>query len=712
MQMAGPRALFTFLLCIAITFGGIYAYHRSVSETRWQKFAEFVDEATDHINERLQHYESGLRGTRSALLAIGPNNMSLQTFRLVSTSRDPLHVFPGSRGFGYVQRVQPAQEEAFLGEAARQGRPGLRIRQLSDNSGDRFVIKYIEPEESNQAAVGLDIASEKTRREAMLQAIRSGLATITRPITLVQADGKTGRGFLLILPIYADYPPPADEAARERSAVGATYMPLIIDEVLGTLDPANHGVSLTLSDLDRNEGPVQFFGPQETKAQGQSFTTSRKLEIFGRTWQANFFATPRYMAGLPPDHTALLALFGFIFSVLITLLVIRAIQDRATQAKSYQRLHALIRNAPTALAMFDTEMRYLAVSQRWLDDYSLNGKEVIGRSLYDLSPNQPERWKEVHQRALHGEEIRKDNERLERRDGSLRWMHWAIRPWHQGNGQIGGVIIFTEDVSERYTMISALEAAKEDAEVANRAKTLFLGNMSHEMRTPVHQMNGFVSMFRRDTLSEKQSRRLDMMKAALQRLDTVIGGILTLVDLESRSISVNYKPFDLKALCASVIDTISESANQKKLGLSLNIGNLPEGINGDASHIRTILACYVNNAITFSDHGNISINLSRISEDDNSAMLRLEVADQGIGIPPEKLDHVFSEFEQVDSTHTRKYGGTGVGLAIVKKLARLMKGDVGVESTPGQGSKFWATFLIVKSNALPDHTTTYEDFQI
>ncbi len=702
----------TLLVGLATTAICVAYYHATWVEFRSERFQEYVDKSSFQIRDRILSYERGLRGTRSALLAVGPTRMTLEQFRRASRSRDPEHEFPGNRGFGFIQRVPAGDDASFLNEAAKQGRPDLTIRQLSAHSGERYIIKYIEPEDINRAAVGLDIASESIRREAMVRAMRSGQATLTRPITLVQADGKKGQGFLLLLPVYPDHPVANDENTREESATGATYSPLVIDEILQNINPLIDGVNLTLSDTSQAAGKITFFGQEISSASGNELLETRELEIFGRTWLAEYRPSPRYLNTLPANQSVAIALVGGILSLLVSVVVYRELQNRARLVASRQRLEAFIANAPTALAMFDKQMRYLATSQHWLDDYLLNDRELIGKSHYEVFPNLPDEWKAVHQRALMGEEISQDNDRFELSNGTTRWLHWAIRPWHESNGAIGGVILFTEDVTERHEMIDALEAAKEAAEKADRAKTLFLGNMSHEMRTPVHQLSGMLSLFQRDRLDEKQARRLEVMKTSLQRLDTVIGGILTLVDLEAKSTRLEIKPIDLREICESVLSMANGRAQEKNLGLNLELSPMTTALSGDERHLRTILACYINNAITFSEQGEVRVRVSCVSEETSSVLLRIAVTDQGIGIPPEKLEHIFREFEQADNSHTRKYGGTGVGLAIVRKLARLMGGDAGCDSVVGQGSTFWATLTLVKSEAIPSSPSHSQDYQI
>lgn len=245
---------------------------------------------------------------------------------------------------------------------------------------------------------------------------------------------------------------------------------------------------------------------------------------------------------------------------------------------------------------------------------------------------------------------------------------------------------------------SALLIAKDEAESASRAKTLFLGNMSHEMRTPLHQISGIARLFRRDSLTDKQLHRLQLLEQATKRMENVIGGILSLVDLESNSTKVRVVPMDVQSVVTESLAILMESAEHKGLQLTHQVQTLPLNLCGDEQHFNTILMCFGNNAITFTDTGNVNICVSCDSEDSDSAVIRIQVEDEGVGIAPENLPRLFDVFEQVDNSSTRRFGGTGVGLAIVKKLAKLMGGDAGCRSELGKGSTFWATMRLTKAD--------------
>lgn len=170
-----------------------------------------------------------------------------------------------------------------------------------------------------------------------------------------------------------------------------------------------------------------------------------------------------------------------------------------------------------------------------------------------------------------------------------------------------------------------LLAAKDAAEAASRAKTLFIGNMSHEMRTPLHQIAGIAGMFKRDARTEKQVRWAEMLEHSTQRLDAVIGGILTLVDIESGSAEVSLGPVNVGELVGGVLSLSAVRAEEKGLQLKSEIDDLPDGLLGDSKHLSTILRCYVNNAIAFSDRGEITVRVSKNREDSGSVNVRIEV---------------------------------------------------------------------------------------
>lgn len=234
-----------------------------------------------------------------------------------------------------------------------------------------------------------------------------------------------------------------------------------------------------------------------------------------------------------------------------------------------------------------------------------------------------------------------------------------------------------------------LQRAKEVAEAANSAKTNFLRNVSHEMRTPVHQIVGLLELIRMKPGSEKIGEWIANTTLAARRLTAMFDALLAVTELDSRMTTIHVAPIDLRELVEEVVETLRETAHRKELALETSLGDLPGGLLGDASWIRCALLCYLDNAVKFTDHGRVLI---AVSVDDLHAewvALRFTVSDTGAGFGPAVQTRLFNLFEQADNSLTRRYEGSGLGLATVKKIAERLGGSVGCESRPGVGSAFW-----------------------
>jgi len=239
--------------------------------------------------------------------------------------------------------------------------------------------------------------------------------------------------------------------------------------------------------------------------------------------------------------------------------------------------------------------------------------------------------------------------------------------------------------------------AKKAAEVASVAKSVFLANMSHELRTPMNGVMGMIDLVLTRATDPKQIDWLKKSKGSAKHLLEVINDILDISKIESDRLTLEEKNFSLVQAIDDSLQMHDAAAHAKGLSLSRDISPiLPDLLCGDAMRLKQILINFVGNAIKFSERGQIDVRARLVEQDKLSLMLRLEVSDQGIGIGPEQRVKLFHAFTQADDSMTRKYGGTGLGLIISKRIALLMGGDAGVESTPGVGSTFWATVRLKK----------------
>jgi PAS domain S-box-containing protein len=328
-----------------------------------------------------------------------------------------------------------------------------------------------------------------------------------------------------------------------------------------------------------------------------------------------------------------------------------------------------------------------------------------------------------------------DDELFWRRDGSSFTVEYVTAAVRENGGPTGAVVLF-QDVTERKTAERALVAAEQElrahrdhleellsertsalmeantrlaaardtAEAANRAKSGFLATMSHELRTPMNAIIGMAYLIRRDGIEPKQLERLNKIDNAAQHLLAVINDILDFSKIEANMIALEETDVAIEDLAGNVVAMLQERAKAKGIALRMESEPMPKNLRGDPTRLAQALLNFAANAVKFTEHGSITL-VTRLAEDGpDSAMIRFEVRDTGIGIAPEDVPRLFQPFAQADSSTTRKYGGTGLGLAIAKRLAELMGGDAGVSSTLGLGSTFWFAARLRKVERTTDAT--------
>jgi two-component system sensor histidine kinase/response regulator len=263
-------------------------------------------------------------------------------------------------------------------------------------------------------------------------------------------------------------------------------------------------------------------------------------------------------------------------------------------------------------------------------------------------------------------------------------------------------------VAERTNELEAtnrdLLQTRDAAEGANRAKSMFLANMSHEIRTPLNAILGLTHLLHNGATPE-QTERLDKVDSAGRHLLSVINDILDISKIESGKLQMEKSDFALSSVLDHVRSLISDAAQAKGLHVTVDGDDVPLWLRGDAMRLRQSLLNFASNAVKFTESGSITLRARLIDDSGDTLQVRFEVEDTGIGIAPEKIERLFHAFEQGDATTTRRYGGTGLGLVITRRLVDLMGGNVGADSTAGKGSTFWFTLPLQRGHGIMPHAS-------
>ena len=405
----------------------------------------------------------------------------------------------------------------------------------------------------------------------------------------------------------------------------------------------------------------------------------------------------------------LVALIG-LGVVLIVALTWLDLRSRFSLARSEQQLAAFRDNIPAEMHMKSAAGRYLMANPVFESVFDVPPGYAIGKTDAELFPPDEVRERE----AEHAEVIRsgqpfRRNYTRRTEDGSEATFSMVCFPVRGGDDEtvvaVGTValniseLIRTQRELEDLTRTledkvavrtEQLAAARDLAEAAGRAKAEFLANMSHEIRTPLNAIIGMSHLAAHVNTTPRVAHYIGRIQSSSQHLLAIVSNILDLSKIEAGKLPINRAEFSLANLLAHVAGLVSERAEAKGLELVIAIEpGLPDRLIGDAIRIGQILINFANNAVKFTDRGDVVLRVGALARDDGEISLRFAVEDSGIGIAEDKLSQLFSPFQQLDSSMSRRFEGTGLGLAISRNLAQLMGGEVGVSSRPGLGSVFW-----------------------
>lgn len=368
-------------------------------------------------------------------------------------------------------------------------------------------------------------------------------------------------------------------------------------------------------------------------------------------------------------------------------------QAETALRESEERFRLIVETAPVGYFELDLEGGFTFFNEAALGILSAAPANLAGRNQLEFVDRASRKKLEAAygQVLATGRTARSIEWLLARSDGSKRFAESSISLLRDRRGRPSGFSVFMRDLTERRRS-EALRRAKLAAEAASRSKGEFLASMSHEIRTPLNAVIGLVDLMLTSDLRPDQREDLDVVRSSAYALLSIINNVLDFSKIEAGRLELDRTAFSLEQFLEECLKIMAMKAHSKGVELAYRTApGVPERLVGDMTRLRQVLLNLVDNAIKFTDRGEVIVSVRTESQTHEQVLLRIMVSDTGVGIAPEKQRRIFKAYDQGDPSVSRRYGGTGLGLAVSAQLVKLMGGRIGVRSGPGQGSTFGFT---------------------
>lgn len=574
------------------------------------------------------------------------------------------------------------------------------------------VIRQMAPLAGNEKAIGHDLMKDPQRDKEALLARDTGKLTLAGPFNLVQGGmGAAGR-----FPVFL------------RNANGdATFwglvtvlirFPEVIDRT-GLKDLPGQGYDYELWRIHPDTRERHVFARSAADDKPLVDPVNQALSVPNATWTVSI--APRHGWGAPPGGLAWKVALALLVSLALAALAWALVELKARSAD----LTATLETIPDLLFELDQAGNYLSITATNSDLLAASKAKLLGKNVVEtLSPEAATTVLEAIAAANRSGTDYGRSIMLQRPTGTY-WFELSVAKKRNQAGNAAHFIILSRDITQRKRAESELEqhrdnlevqvrertmalsVAKEAAEAANRAKSIFLANISHELRTPMNGIMGLTELAQRRVSEPKAQELLAKTMGAAKRLLALINNLIDVANIEANRLTLEHNVFKLAELETHLREQIEPQAAEKHLKLTIDIPDelrqMP--LRGDPERLGQILHTLAGNALKFTEHGGITIRAQLSKENGAATVVRFEVEDSGIGIAPEDQRRLFLLFEQGDGSSNRKYGGTGLGLALCRQLVELMGGAIGVQSLMGVGSTFWFSVQLEKQQSTPDDAT-------
>ena len=660
---------------------------------------------TENISSELLHAISGLYRSTTSTLPVD--------FRTFLDDVQPRDIF--WRSINWAPYIPYRNLNHFLKLAKEQVHPLYKIKTLNEDDGDAVAaprqdyylpILNVYPMEENRAALGLDLSSHPTVASTVEQAIASGEAMATPPFTLIQASGNN-TGVSVYYPVYRQNHSFPKGEGKPSDLMGIANIAFEVDKLVQFIHSKTNG---------EQYGFRLVFDGQEMKRKNSEGSEYRSDALFVRTVEAQFFGRKFqvFFSSSEKFDQFSLSRFGWAVYILIFvsgligivfLLVITSLnQQLKRQVETLETSDHLLQEAQKRAHMGSFEWhaspRSFSCSEELYRIWEADPQSAIDRKTWwsRIHPDDLDRVSAAFTRALSGESLAPMEFRILVPSGAEKTVHFEAVLITGTNGQLIRTHGSIADITERKAYEEELISARVAAESANEAKSTFLAMISHEIRTPVNAILGMLDLTFKTELSSQQQKYLKSGQQSAELLSRIINDILDYSKIEAAELILESIPFNLYTVMDEVSNTLALKADMKQLELIFEIDpQLPTNLIGDPTRLTQVLVNLGDNAIKFTRSGEITLSVISLRSSAGQVSLQFTVRDTGIGIDPAKHASLFQPFTQADSSISRRFGGTGLGLVISNRLVAMMGSDITVDSELNAGSRF--QFLVSFSYA-------------
>ena len=677
------------LVGFSTTFVVWHISNRHIAEHTQDRFDTRAAQIVTAVEQRMLAYEQVLRGG-VGLLRAQPTVTRQQWHEYVDNLNLPQN-YPGIQNFALDLPIPAAEKNAHIAKVRSEGHPEYSISPAQPERPVYHSLVYVEPFGGrNLRAFGFDMYTNPVRREAMNRAIDLGLPSVSGAVKLAQETNvDVQHGFIFCLPVYHTgrlAVTPDQRRADLRALVCGGFR--ANDLMRGIFGARTSDLELEVFDEAITPETRIYASRHDDKTAASAFSRTTPIEIGGRTWHLRVSANQAFVDSISWVQNKLVAAIGTLLSVALFLGLGLGIERRTQESvrRNSQLFNAVQDSVKESLIVIDKLGIVISANPTAAERLAFSPDQVIGRSIFDvLASDSVAKWRALCEEVMRSGRPVSHEQSLEGGDFLNN-----LYPMLDRRKQCEAIVIVGTDITERKQAEYELVAAREAAEVANRAKSDFLANMSHEIRTPMNGILGMAQVLLMPNISDAE--RLDYARTILgsgQRLLTLLNDILDLSKIEAGKVELESIAMEPGQVVGEAEGLFTEIARAKGLRIETDWSGAPGRYLGDPHRLRQMLSNLVGNAVKFTEQGYVRIEAREVAHDAEAAVLEFSVADTGIGIAQDEQALLFQPFSQTDGSITRNFGGSGLGLSIVASMARLMGGEVGLQSEAGRGSRFW-----------------------